>query len=260
MPWVSVIIPCYNLGEFLGEAIESVHAQTFTDYEIIIVDDGSDDPETLIKLTELKNLGLQIIKTENKGVAAARNHGIALAKGKYILPLDADDVIEPTYLEKVFAVFNERPGVSIVYCDQLMFGECDSQVSLPDYDSRRILVQNLLCVSGVFHKSDWVKVGGYCESMVFGWEDWEFWIAMSRLAPTVVKIAEPLFLYRIRTKSRDSSLNLPKKLAMFGLIAWRHKPVYFSNLGYILKVLPASIISGTYRRTKSYNQSSCGDL
>ena len=95
MPKVSVIIPCYNAGEWIDEAVDSVLSQTYKDYEIIIVNDGSSDPLTQEKLRSYESSSIQVIHQENKGPAAARNTGIRSARGEYILPLDADDMLVP---------------------------------------------------------------------------------------------------------------------------------------------------------------------
>ena len=97
---VSVIIPCYNQGRYLAETVASVQAQTFNDWEIVIVDDGSDDVETKHLLTRVEMPKVRIIYTENRGVAAARNTGINAAQGMYILPVDADDLIGKDYLKE----------------------------------------------------------------------------------------------------------------------------------------------------------------
>ncbi|MBD3317834.1 MAG: glycosyltransferase, partial [Chitinivibrionales bacterium] len=92
-PKVSVIIPCYNHGAFLNDAVSSVRNQTFQDYEMIIIDDGSDDPETMGLFDNNPFSDATIIRTANLGPSCARNAGIEKAQGQYILPLDADDII-----------------------------------------------------------------------------------------------------------------------------------------------------------------------
>lgn len=238
MAKVTVAIPCCNHGAYLPEALDSVAAQTFDDYEIVVVDDGSTDPETLEVLNGLSQPNLRVIRTANKGVSAARNRAIAEASGAYILPLDADDVIAPNYLEKAVAVLDARPDVGIVYSDQLLFGEGEGVLILPDYDPRRLLVENLIHVSAVFRKEIWEGVGGYSEKMSRGWEDWDFWLATSGLGWTVTKLDEPSFHYRIRSDSRDKRMLFADKVAMFALMLWNRKILYLRHLGYLLWKLP----------------------
>jgi len=234
VPRVTVAIPCFNHGVFLPETLDSVAVQTFDDYEIIIVNDGSTDEATLTFLNALNQPKTRVITTANRGLSAARNRAITEALGEYVLPLDADDRIAPTYLEKAISILDVQPDVVLVYSDQTMFGEKEGSLALPDYDRRRLLVENLIHASAVFRKSAWQEIGGYCESMVHGWEDWEFWINMSRLNMKVVKLPEPLFFYRVRSSSMNHSLRFFKKLAMFLLIVWRHKYLYFRNFRYVL--------------------------
>jgi glycosyltransferase involved in cell wall biosynthesis len=118
---VSVVIPCYNSSAYLRETMESVFAQTLRDFEVILVDDGStDDTRELINHLVAENRGhdLRSVFQANAGVAGARNRGIAMARGRYILPVDADDLIAPTMLEACAAVLDAEPDTSLVYTDR----------------------------------------------------------------------------------------------------------------------------------------------
>ncbi len=122
MPKVSVVIPAYNGAKFLAEAIESVLAQTYRDFEIIIVDDGSTD-NTRQVVDIFKDSCIKYIYQKNQGVSAARNRGIGLAGGEYIALLDADDIRLERSLEKQVAVLDENPGVGLVYGQLSMMDE-----------------------------------------------------------------------------------------------------------------------------------------
>src|SRR5665647_114105 len=113
---VTVIIPCYNQGKFLSDTINSILIQTYPYFEIIIVNDGSTDVETLEVLDQCKWDKTSIFHIENSGVSIARNTAISHAKGKYILPLDGDDIIAPTYLEKAVKVLESKPDVKVITC------------------------------------------------------------------------------------------------------------------------------------------------
>lgn len=229
-PKVSVVIPCYNHGAYLDEAVDSVLAQSCRDFEIVIVNDGSSDPLTLSLLEGYRRPRTRILHTPNRGVSSARNTGIAAARGEYILPLDCDDRIAPSYLEKAVAILDRRPEAGIVYCDQRMFGEREELFITPPYDPVALLFDNLIPSGAFFRKSDWEKVGGYSARFVYGWEDWDFWISMSALNKEVTKIPELLYYYRIRSESRDRSMRLHHKLAMMSLIVFRHKQLYLKNI------------------------------
>jgi glycosyltransferase involved in cell wall biosynthesis len=234
MPKVSVVIPCYNHGDFLMETLDSLKAQTFADFEIIVVNDGSTDAMTFDLLQNLKLEKTRVIHVANRGVSAARNRGITEASGDYILPLDADDKIGPSYIELAVNVLEARPEVAVVYFERVLFGERAGADQLQDYAPKTILIDNCI-YAALFRKADWKIVGGFSESMVYGWEDWDFWISLSELGKLVVKIPEPLFFYRVRSSSRDHSLRLHHKIAMMLVMVFRHKRLYLRNLDLLVK-------------------------
>lgn len=195
---VSVIIPCYNQVQFLTDAVESVMAQTFDYYEIIIVDDGSSPP---LEPQEFDGPGA-LIWQENQGLSAARNRGVRASIGEYILPLDADDMLDPTFLEKAVAVLDSRPDIHIVGCDCQRFGlhdttyiTCDS-LTAPEH-----LVDNHLNYCSMYRREVWEAVGGY-DVALQAYEDWDFWLACIPHNFQVYKIPEFLFNYRIHEYSK----------------------------------------------------------
>jgi glycosyltransferase involved in cell wall biosynthesis len=198
------------------------------------VNDGSTDEETVSLLQHLERQGTRVIHTANSGVSAARNRGITESRGKYILPLDADDLIGPEYLEKTATVLDEKNDVAVVYGERKMFGEKEGIVQLPEYDPRMLLLDNCIYPAALFRKDDWRKVGGYNERMINGWEDWDFWIALSGLGKRVVKLPDVLFYYRVRSCSRDHSLTFAQKLKMFSLIVVRNRALYLQHLPYVI--------------------------
>ena len=124
-PRVSVIIPCYNLGQYLDEAVESVLSQTYQDFEILIVDDGSTDPATQALLADYRRPKTRVMRTTHGGLAAARNLAIANTAGAYLCALDADDRLEPWYLERVVPILDADPSVAFASCWLRTFGEED---------------------------------------------------------------------------------------------------------------------------------------
>ncbi len=226
-PRASVVIPCYNAGPHLVEAADSVRAQTFAGWEMVIVDDGSTDPATHEALAACAAYA-RVIRTENRGLPSARNTGIAAARGQYILPLDADDRIAPTLLQEAVAVLDGRPEVGIVYCHAEFFGAQCGRWELPPFSIREMLLHNLIFASAVFRKADWQRVGGYKPSMKYGWEDWEFWLSLLELGRQVYCIPRPLFFYRRRPDSMIAALACRPQQQdySFGEVFRHHRRLY----------------------------------
>lgn len=231
---VSVVIPCFNHWHYLKDAVESALNQTYQDTEIIVVDDGSDERPDDQLLDFLKSKNVSLLKRERGGPSAARNRGIENAQGELILPLDADDKIAPTYIEKGQKIFLEQENTGIVYCDAQYFGKRDENWQLPPYNFPDILLDNFIFSAALFKKDDWQKVGGYNLNMTHGWEDHDFWLSIIELKKTVVRIPEPLFFYRQELDSRTNRFTAKQKIEMFEQIARNHRQSYIENLDFIL--------------------------
>ena len=205
-PLVSIVIPCFNDGKYLPEALASARAQTYPNIEIIVVDDHSTDGETIKILERVKEEGLSVVKTPEgkKGPSAARNEGISLASGTYILPLDADDRIDPLYVEKSVAILESRPETGICYCKVRLFGIKNGSLERPPYSWNNLLAGNMIVATALFRKQDWQMLGGYDETLQSGLEDYAFWIKLISLGREVVQIDEELFHYRIKPRSRTA--------------------------------------------------------
>lgn len=201
---VSIIIPCYNQGEYISETLDSVLKQTYNDWEAIIINDGStDNSEAIAKQYTEKDSRITLINIPNGGVSKARNLGMKIAKGTYILPLDSDDRIAPTYIEKAVDIFTKQKDVKLVYCQWSFFGsDCDT-IPLKYLGYRHLLLYNSIFCSALFRKYDALAIGGYDETMT-GYEDWEFFIRLLDENSKVIQIAEPLFHYRIKVASRNT--------------------------------------------------------
>ncbi|RKY03465.1 MAG: glycosyltransferase family 2 protein, partial [Planctomycetota bacterium] len=206
MPTVSVVIPCYNLGSYVEEAVDSVLCQTFQDYEIIVVNDGSTDPLTIEILKNLSRPKTKVLHTENSGVCAARNRGIEVSTGQYILPLDADDRIGETYLEQAVSILDCDSETGIVYCRAEFFGDREGEMILVECTPENMVLCNTIFCSGVFRKELWECVGGYNANMKLDFEDWDFWLSLLERGVKAHKLDEILFYYRKRGVSRNLSI------------------------------------------------------
>lgn len=235
-PRVSVVIPCFNHGCYIHEAVASVRAQTINEYEIIVVDDGSTDSLTRRVLDELAGDGIRVLRTINQGLASARNTGILQACGDYILPLDADDRIDHRFLELAVGVLDSNPDVGVVYGKVEFFGETAGVWVQPDYSPTRILFENMIVASAVFRRADWLLVGGYRQCMRYGWEDWDFWLSFVELGREVVKLPEVMFFYRIRDNSMTRTMLYKNKIMMLFNLVSNHKKLYIKHLLGILKL------------------------
>ena len=205
---VSIIIPCYNDGKYIREAVSSALSQTYPHIEIIIVDDYSTDPYTQTILSQLAQEGVTVIKTQSgkKGLPAARNTGIAQASGVYILPLDADDKIDASYAEKAAAVLAKHPDVTICTARVRLFGLHQKEWKQPDSDYANIVTEECKILStSMFRRRDWERVGGYEERLTLGKEDMVFWLDLLKDGGRVVTLPEIYIHYRIKSNSMTAA-------------------------------------------------------
>ncbi|MGO8865033.1 MAG: glycosyltransferase family A protein [Alphaproteobacteria bacterium] len=212
-PVVTVVIPCYNYGRFVEEAAASALDQTIGALEVIVVNDGSSDPCTIEALDRLNDPRVHVINQANAGLPSARNSGIARARGKYICCLDADDTIEPSYLEKAVAVMERRPDVGFAYSWVRFFGGEDMVWQTAPFDLDRIVKENHVSVAAVFRRDLWAAAGGYSPLMRDGYEDWEFWVRLGSLGVAGWCLPEPLLNHRRHGRSMsDEALDIHEEL------------------------------------------------
>lgn len=238
---ISIIVPCYNQAVYLPETLQSVLDQSYTNWECIIVDDGSPDNTEKVAFEWIdEDDRFRYLHTANGGVAKARNKGIELARGEWILPLDSDDIIAKDYLKKAVEVINDRPDVGIIYCKANFFGTKDGYWDLPPFEMKKFLIRNQIFNCGFFKKEDWGKTGGYDEVMVSGREDWEFWInLLKKTGKEVVRLDYLGFFYRIKEASRNVDF-IGDKAKIYETelrIYKKHKDLYFKYFGSVVQIL-----------------------
>lgn len=206
-PLISVIVSCYNQELFIDEALQSVYAQTYTNWECIVMDDGSTDrSEEQIQQWISKDTRFRYYYKNNGGIAETRNFAIKYATGEYILPLDGDDKLHPEYIKQALAVFEDKPETKLVYCDPILFGVKNEIVKSRVYSFDMLLIDNTIPCMGVFRKSDFEQTNGYQSNMKFGLEDWDFWVSLLEEDDQVVKLSDNLVYYRIKEASRSTVL------------------------------------------------------
>ncbi|MBR1753277.1 glycosyltransferase family 2 protein [bacterium] len=248
---VSIIIPCYNNGKFVSEAIESALNQTYKDIEIVIVNDGStDNSSEVIKEYADKNKNILFFDNEeNHGVVYARNMAIEACRGEYILPLDSDDIIENTYVEKAVEILDKNPDISIVYCETLDFNDGIKRF-YPPFDELKFRYQNMIFVTAMYRKSDWVEVGGYKEYMKNGYEDWEFWISLIEMGKKPYRIQEGLFRVRNVSGSRnDKAFNNYHDILLKTIIN-NHRDFYLENDDFVKNSFSYLRLKNRFERRK----------
>jgi glycosyltransferase involved in cell wall biosynthesis len=224
-PAVSIVVPCYNGGRFLGQLLASLDAQTFPDFETIIVDDGSTDPDTLATLRSLPP-AIRVVRQENQGLAAARNTGFRAASADVVMPLDCDDALAPTFLAEAMEILDmSSPSVGFVFSDMQATGSLGGV--LPRYLSRfDQLFLNRLPYALLLRKTAWKSVGGYDVTMRDGYEDWEFNIRLVLAGWEGVRIARPLFRYFVSAEGMLMSRSARQHGRLWRRIIARHRDVY----------------------------------
>ncbi len=195
IPLVSVIIPIYNYGHKFQKTLESVFNSKYDNIEIIIVNDGSTDEYVIKKLQSLEHIqNVKIFSIDNGGPSKARNFGISKSKGEYILPLDADDMISPEYIQNCVSILKNNKNISPVYCDTNHIGEILGVEKRPEWSFERLLQGPFIVNCSMFHRKAFDACGGYDEDLS-GWEDYDLWIRMAKNGFVGKRIPKPLFTY-----------------------------------------------------------------
>ena len=240
IPFVSVIIPCFNQGIFVKDALESLEKCDQNLFETIIVNDGSTDDFTNNYLNELSSRGFFVLTQKNLGLAEARNNGIKKAKGDYILPLDSDNKIRPGYLAKSLEVFEKNKDVAVVYGNAQYFGSKDGVLRPGKFNLQRLMLRNYIDACAVIRKSVIESVGYYDTMRFMGLEDWDLWLRIAFAGKGFHYIDEVLFDYRVSEKSmiKELSGNIEKRNSI---------EQYFLNK-YPDKLSPGDVINDTMNR------------
>ena len=238
-PLVSVIIPCYNHGRYIHQCLESVKGQTYKNIEIIIVNDGSTEEETGKILSEINELRTTVLNKENAGLAAARNTGIDHSVGEIILPIDADDHLGDTYIEKAVAILKNDPETGLVSCRGEYFG---TRTGIPDnkyVSADAMMLYNSLFHCAIFRKADFLHIGKYNPNMTKGYEDWEMYIRMLQYKEKVVQLPDILFFYRQRHDSMLHTLEKSKadRIEMENVLFKNNIEHYMNRYGSMIQVL-----------------------
>jgi len=223
-PILSIIIPCYNHGKYIHDTLNSIEsASSKYSVEVIIINDGSTDEFTISVLNEIEKKGYNVVNQINGGLGNARNKGIKLAKGKYILPLDSDNKVLKPYLNEAVTILEDNKLIDIVYGNATYFGKKEGSWIVGDYNVLRLITGNYIDACAIYRKSVWELVGGYDEKMpAMGVEDWDFWLTCSFKGLRFYYLNENCYEYRVLKDSMIHSLTTEKSEEVFQYIEKKH--------------------------------------
>jgi GT2 family glycosyltransferase len=211
-PAVTVVIPVYNSARYLGQALDSLQAQTFKDFEVIVVNDGSDDREELESVLKSHPLSVTYISQENKGVSAARNAAIRIARGEYYAQLDADDQWTPDYLEVQLGILKDKPDVTLVYPNATIIGEGATSglefmkvsPSEGEVNFESLVRQKCVVMTCVTARMSAIREAGMFDESIRSCEDFDLWLRILQNGGRIVYHRKPLVLYRRHEGSLSS--------------------------------------------------------
>lgn len=193
----SFIIPCYNHGRFVADAVRSCMLQVNAEVEVIVVDDGSDDGTTPQACDATEAQGAGVLHQPNAGLPAARNAGARLAQGEHLVFLDADDWIEPAFTSALRAALAADPDASHAYCQERLTDLGNNVVwRVPEWDPILLMVTNLHPVTCLIRRDRFEAVGGFDETMTEGYEDWDLWLRFAARGWKGARWPAPLFNWR----------------------------------------------------------------
>lgn len=203
---VTVVIPCFNHGRYLGEAVASAIGQEGRAPRVIVVDDGSTEPETGTALAALP-ADVEVIRQANGGPAAARNAGFERARTPYVLPLDADDRMPDGVLSDLVVALDRDSDAAFSYGTMRYFGDWSGEVRFPDYDPYRLLYRPIVGWLGLVRRTAWEEMGGF-DPELRGFEDWDFTLSAIEHGRHGHRLERVVLEYR---KHRRSGLEVDRR-------------------------------------------------
>jgi glycosyltransferase involved in cell wall biosynthesis len=253
LPTLAIVVPCYDSGPLVLDAVDSARAQTYPSIEITVVDDGSRDRATLRALERLP-VGVRLIRQSNAGPSAARNAAIAATDAEFVLPLDADDRLRPRAAELGAHHLRVDPDVGVVAGAMALIGDARGEhacaYSGPESMLRHTTIPNI----SAFRRADWLAVGGYPESVRRG-EDWAFWMRILRLGRRVVVVPEVFYEYRISDDQTSGRVEPIAIAAGANLVLDENRDLYAQHPGIVIDELIATrAMLAQFRRTYGWQE------
>ena len=202
-PLVSIIIPCYNHGNYITETLDSVLNQTYENIEILIVNDGSDDLNTLKILDSINDPLIKIIHQKNSGPSIARNEALKHANGKFFVPLDCDDLIEKNTIIDAVSILEKKPEIAVVFGDCQLFGEKNELRKQGPLHIQTEIKNNIIALCSVIRTEAHTEAGGFDVFLSKkGLEDWDFWLMLIEKGWKFHYTNKTTFKIRVLTSSR----------------------------------------------------------
>jgi glycosyltransferase involved in cell wall biosynthesis/SAM-dependent methyltransferase len=249
-PLVSVVIPSFNYGAFVADAVDSALAQTFTDLEVIVVEGGSSNGQSRLIAAGFERPRTRVLMQGAANWSGAnRNFGISQARGRYICCLDADDTLAPTYIEKAVYLL-ERHGYDIVSGALEMTGLDQGVINiLEEPDLRAMLDANNVLCCAVFRREFWERSGGFRDaertSSGYVYEDWAFWLRLSALGARIRNLHhDPVLRYRVHGRSQSRGKDVPP--------LWRQRQLVRQMNEDVLDPIPELIVRSRQRTSIHY--------
>jgi glycosyltransferase involved in cell wall biosynthesis len=222
MSRVAVVVPCFNDGATLGETLASLADEE--PHELVVVDDGSTEAETIEVLAALEQRGVRIVHRENGGLSAARMTGVEASSAPYVFPLDADDALVPGALRTLADALDADPRAGVAWGDVEVWGEVEARLAVArSLDPWLLTFVNDVPVASLVRRSALEDVGGW--QMGSGYEDWDLWLALAERGYTGVHVPEPTFRYR-RRSGRMLDDCVPRHAELYGRLRSRHPQLF----------------------------------
>jgi glycogen synthase len=226
---LSIVIPYYNLADYIMETLDSALQSTYKNYEVLIINDGSTDKEAIRVLNEIRELNnprIRVIDIQNSGLANARNVGAMHAKGEFVAFLDADDLIKPEFYNKAIKLLNTYPNISFVYSWVEFFGARTGIWPTFNTEFPYFLGMNMLAAFVVVRRQDFIAYGMNRRIMAYGLEDYDGWVTMCENGCAGISIPEPMVLYRVRPESMSRQFNRDMLIYLLDQLSAYHPRLY----------------------------------
>jgi glycosyltransferase involved in cell wall biosynthesis len=235
-PKVSVITPCYNRDKYIRETLECLQKMNYQNWECIVIDDESTDRSAeIVKEIAKDDNRIHYYFHKKSPLSVIRNRAISYSSGKYILPVDSDDLISPEYVKEAVEILENNPDTKIVYCDGVFFGDRKGKWNLYPYSFDQLLIGNCIHNSAMFRRSDFDKTKGYNPDLIAS-EEWDLWINMLRTGGEVFKIEKNYFFYRKHNESTIDKL-CDRSAEMMKIVYENNKDLYAHLLENPIKLL-----------------------